>query len=389
MIVSVPAPPPMEARPPPCPACNSTAVASISASRMRIPIRIPYMRRARYLGDGGAHKLRPVARVQRRAADQHAVQLVLGQQLRGVLQVHAAAVENHERRGGNRVVFQPAANRPVDLRGVLRRGVSSRADRPHGLIRNRHARLAVALAQRDLELPRHDLQHVPGLALLERLTDAEHRLQVGRERRSDFFFGVGVRLAEDVTTLGVADQSESGAALFGERSGGGSGERAFGLPMEVLRSDRDVAVTRDSLRDRLDRHGRWEEPHRPLVRDLPRRKKSPQVLAGLDGTDVHLPVAGEHERSHAFSSAATPGSSLPSRNSSEAPPPVDTWVSRSSMPATAATESPPPTTVTAPFLPASTSAVATARVPASNGGVSNTPIGPFQKMVLPRSSRAR
>ena len=218
---------------------------------------------------------------------------MLGQQLRGVLQVHAAAVENHERRGGNRVVFQPAANRPVDLRGVLRRGVSSRADRPHGLIRNRHARLAVALAQRGLELPRHDLQRVAGLALLERLTDAEHRLQVGRERRSDFFFGVGVRLAEDVTTLGVADQSESGAALFGERSGGGSGERAFGLPIEVLRSDRDVAVTRDSLRDRLDRHGRWEEPHGPLVRDLPRRKKGPQVLAGLLGRHKrigrHLP----------------------------------------------------------------------------------------------------
>src|SRR5437868_3687269 len=59
------------------------------------------------------------------------------------------------------------------------------------------------------------------------------------------------------------------------------------------------------------------------------------------------------------------------------------------MPATAATESPPPTTVTAPFLPASTRAVAIARVPASKGGVSKTPIGPFQKIVLARSSRAR
>ena len=51
------------------------------------------------------------------------------------------------------------------------------------------------------------------------------------------------------------------------------------------------------------------------------------------------------------SSAATPGNSLPSRNSSEAPPPVEMWVILSSSPAwvTAAAESPPPTTVMAPL----------------------------------------
>ena len=45
--------------------------------------------------------------------------------------------------------------------------------------------------------------------------------------------------------------------------------------------------------------------------------------------------------------ASTPGSVLPSISSSEAPPPVETWVTRSSRPncASAATESPPPTTV--------------------------------------------
>src|SRR5206468_3452398 len=99
MIVSVPAPPPMVASPPPCPACNSTAVARISESRIRIPTRIPYMRGARYLGDGGAHKLRPGARVERRSADQDAVQLRLCQQLGGILQVHAAAIQDHKRRG--------------------------------------------------------------------------------------------------------------------------------------------------------------------------------------------------------------------------------------------------------------------------------------------------
>src|SRR5262245_53590874 len=123
MIVSVPAPPPMDASPPPCPACSSTAVARIRASRMRIPTRIPYMRRARYLRNGSAHKLRPVARVERCAADQYAVQLVLGEQLRGVLQVHAAAIEYDVGSGRHRMVFQPAANRPMHLCRVLGSGV--------------------------------------------------------------------------------------------------------------------------------------------------------------------------------------------------------------------------------------------------------------------------
>src|SRR5215472_9241843 len=49
--------------------------------------------------------------------------------------------------------------------------------------------------------------------------------------------------------------------------------------------------------------------------------------------------------SYLFVSASTPGSFLPSRNSSDAPPPVEMWVILSAMPAccTAATESPPPT----------------------------------------------
>src|SRR5262245_29708502 len=81
MIVPVPGPPPMAASPPPGPACNSTAVARISESSSRMPMRIPYMRGARYLGDGGAHKLRPAARLERGATDEHAVQLQLGEQL--------------------------------------------------------------------------------------------------------------------------------------------------------------------------------------------------------------------------------------------------------------------------------------------------------------------
>src|SRR2546421_13084280 len=86
MIVSVPAPPPMVASPPPCPACSSTAVARISESRIRKPTRIPYMRGARYLGYGGAHKLGPAAGIERCSPDQNAVQLRFCQQLGDILQ---------------------------------------------------------------------------------------------------------------------------------------------------------------------------------------------------------------------------------------------------------------------------------------------------------------
>ena len=80
-------------------------------------------------------------------------------------------------------------------------------------------------------------------------------------------------------------------------------------------------------------------------------------------------------------SAATPGSAIPSRNSKEAPPPVEMWVIRSASPAwvTAATESPPPTMEVAPL---SAMARATAKVPSRNGASSNTPIGPFHTTVL-------
>ena len=88
------------------------------------------------------------------------------------------------------------------------------------------------------------------------------------------------------------------------------------------------------------------------------------------------------------SSAARPGSGSPSRNSSEAPPPVEMCVMSPARPErmTAATESPPPTTLMAPL---SATAAAIAIVPAANGGTSNMPIGPFQKTVRAVAIAAR
>src|SRR5439155_4897121 len=106
---------------------------------------------------------------------------------------------------------------------------------------------------------------------------------------------------------------------------------------------------------------------------------------------VHLPVAGDERRAAhrgtsacsagaASSSAASPGSRRPSRNSSDAPPPVETWVTAPCRPAraSAATESPPPTTVV-PLESASARAIAI--VPRLNASTSKMPMGPFQSTV--------
>mmetsp|Transcript_22683 Transcript_22683/g.33824 ORF Transcript_22683/g.33824 Transcript_22683/m.33824 type:complete len:238 (+) Transcript_22683:237-950(+) len=88
--------------------------------------------------------------------------------------------------------------------------------------------------------------------------------------------------------------------------------------------------------------------------------------------------------------AATPGRTLPSRSSREAPPPVEMWdiLSATFAFSTAATESPPPMMVVAPtFDESSASALATPNVPFENLSNSKTPIGPFQMTVL-QSPRA-
>ncbi len=80
-------------------------------------------------------------------------------------------------------------------------------------------------------------------------------------------------------------------------------------------------------------------------------------------------------------SATTPGNCTPPKNSSDAPPPVETCEILSLSPAVliAFSESPPPTTEIASE---SATACASAIVPTSNGFNSNTPIGPFQMIVF-------
>src|ERR1700758_1921758 len=95
----------------------------------------------------------------------------------------------------------------------------------------------------------------------------------------------------------------------------------------------------------------------------------------------YLSETAAHHTHHLSVSAATPGSSIPARNSSDAPPPVEMCEILSATPADliAFSESPPPTTETAPEA---ATAFASSTVPLSKGGFSNTPMGPFQMTVF-------
>src|SRR2546430_12480832 len=164
MTVSVPAPPPIVASPPPCPAWSNTAVARMNESRIRMMTKIVYMRGARYLCRRGAHKLEPTARIEGRAAHQYAVQLPLRQQLGGVFCRDAAAVQNSDR--PRFPIREPRPDRAMDRRGILRCRIAARANCPHRLVGDGHVRWH-ARSQRRVQPAWHPPQPLACPALLQ------------------------------------------------------------------------------------------------------------------------------------------------------------------------------------------------------------------------------
>src|SRR2546425_13119282 len=275
--------------------------------------------------------------------------------------------------------------------GVLWRRVPARPDRPDRLVGDDDALqpAPVQAAEGHGQLALHDGQGVASVALGKGLADAQHGSETGREGSRGFSAGAFVRLPEQLAPLGMAHQRGPGARLGGEGRRNRAREGPLRFPVDVLRARQEVFALPHGLGRRFERNRRGEEPYGAVLVAPGAGPERLQVGPGLDRPDMHLPVGGKEEPSHASSRAATPGSGLPSRNSSDAPPPVETWVSLDARPATAAAESPPPTTVVAPRRVASTIASATARVPASNGGCPKTPIRPVHTPGFPRGRRAR
>src|SRR6266567_3970957 len=290
----------------------------------------------------------------------------------------------------------PLPDGRADLLGVLRRGHLARADRPDRLVSDHHPGhlLPRQPGQAAVELTGAVRQVAAGLPDRERLADAQHGGHLVCDDRPRLGVDQGVVLMVVLAPLGVPGQDVAAAELGQHPAADITGVSTVGVWRDVLRAVPQLQLV--ALDEGLDaaQRGERRQHHDVDRREILVGQPEGELLGqgqGLEMVGVHLPVAG-HERLAAgpahrsSSSAASPGSVFPSRNSRLAPPPVEMWlnaVSGKFSCRTAAAESPPPTTVSpGTWLIAS----ATALVPAAKAGNSKTPTGPFQKTVLASES---
>src|SRR5262245_13881435 len=337
------------------------------------------------------HDQRELLRIQTRAADERPVDLRVRHEVADVAGLHAPPVLDAH--APCHIDAVDLAHRLPDQRdhlsGVRRLGVAARADRPDRLVRDHDVGgvLRPDAAQGHAHLRGHAILGRPHVALLQGLADAQDRRHAVGEHRSHFLVHGLVRVAEHRAALGMPNHDVGDLERLEHRGRDLAGERPLVLPVDVLGAEAVGEAVAVDQRLHAPQGGEGRAHH---DLDAVRVALVEQVGELLDRLDrrqmrlVHLPV-GRDDRPpvrHAFTSSGTmPGSRWPSRNSTEAPPPVDRWPNPPSSPnrPTPARRSPPPTTVYA-FVPAI--AVATPRVPAPNGSSSYTPIGPAHMIVF-------
>src|SRR5262245_3391279 len=126
-----------------------------------------------------------------------------------------------------------------------------------------------------------------------------------------------------LSPLGMPDDHIGAAGLFEQRRADFAGPGAFVLPEAILRRDANVGPL-EPLRHRRNRSEHGCDGNLGVA-------NGPELIAQLGHEGdcfgdrlLQLPIAtDEWNASHYSSSTAMPGSFFPSRNSSEAPPPVE------------------------------------------------------------------
>src|SRR6476619_6014200 len=331
---------------------------------------------------------RELGRVDGSAAHEGAVDVLLGHDRRHVVRLDAAAVEDPDTVGD--VAAVELGEQRADRRTHLLRVVGGRAlagaERPDGLVGDDDRRgLFLGHAVEVLAQLRDDVLDLTALlAHVEPLAAAEDRRQAVGVCRLDLRVDHRVGLCVPFASLAVSPGDVGAPELGQEGARDVAGVGAVRVRRQVLRTVLQVElVTLDEGLDRSQVGEGWEHcdlDGRVVVLGVAQRPvELLHEVRRLEVVEVHLPVAG-HER-HApdrlgvlrhqaspSSSTVSPGSSLPSRYSRLAPPPVEMWPNwSSSKPSwrTAAAESPPPTTVSAPRPVMSTSDSASAWVPAA------------------------
>src|SRR5699024_1386357 len=230
------------------------------------------------------------------------------------------------------------------------------------------------------------LHLLPALAYLEALTHADDRCDAGSQGR----FGLGGDQSVVLTMLRAALGVPHDGVLHPQpgqhRSGDLAGVGTRGVRRNVLGAVSDgqfVRIHQGLHRAQVGERRADRHFHRRIVvlGVLEAPGQFLHQVRGLEMVQVHLPVP-RHQRGAArghvfvaFQSVSTsiPGRVLPSRNSRDAPPPVEIWLKPASS---------KPSRRTAAAEAASVRPWATALVPAANASNSKTPIGPFHTTVL-------
>src|SRR5438876_5752905 len=228
------------------------------------------------------------------AADESAVDVGLGHEPVDVVGLDAATVEDPHR--GRRRLSVGAgdalADDGVDLLGLGGSGGAAGADGPHRLVGDEDAAGLVEGegTQRALELPLHDLQGPVGLALGQRLADADDGRQALIDSRPHLSRHHLLALAEDMAPLRVAEDHVAAADVLQHQRGDLAREGALALPVHVLRAEQHPAAA-ERLGDRAERGEGGRHQH-VAVREgksqagadlLGQRDRLPHRL-------VHLPI---------------------------------------------------------------------------------------------------
>ena len=237
-----------------------------------------------------------VVGLQGRAADEAAVDVGLGQQLRRVLGVHGAAVLDGDGPGhpGAELLADDGADVGADLAGLFGGGGLAGADGPDGLIGDDHAAHLVLgqAGQGGLHLIGDQLLGDAQLPLTQALAHADDGLQAGLQGGLDLLVDGEVGLVVVLAALGVADDDVLGAHVLEHLGGDLAGIGAGGLVVAGLAADGHPGVP-ESLDGAVHIDaGDAQYDLAPLV----------AAQVGLDGLGkglglgeglVHLPVAGD------------------------------------------------------------------------------------------------
>ncbi len=187
------------------------------------------------------------------------------------------------------------------------RGGAPGADRPDRLVGDHRVGRRKPVGQRAAQLPADDGLGPAGLALGQRLADADDRDQAGTMRRGRFRRDRRIALPMVGAPLGMADDDVGRAHVRQHLGRHVAGMRARDGDGAVLPADRDAGAERE-LRGPVDQgRGRADEDV-----DAPAQRR---VETGRDRTElaerglraVHLPVSGDQGATHAvFSAHARP-----------------------------------------------------------------------------------